>query len=236
MTNTKTDLKSRIWEEIRRARPLPKYRALITENLVTADEEELHGEMRFGKSSTSIVEREGLVLDYFKDKLNWNIYVVLDVENNEIMRCGSARILGEDIPVVPKVGYHHDPSDYVTYAGKILEALIEIEDRRGEQKKGVTEKYQLEGVKHHVIETLERDKDLLEFLSEGCSAHFDTSTGEIAYIDPADNMARYGLLSIMKAHPELKMRQVADGLNSYLQANFSGMVPLKQLVQQPLKE
>ncbi len=83
-----------------------------------------------------------------------------------------------------------------------------------------------------VVEALKSDEDLRRLLIEGCMAHYDTKTGEIHYIDPYDNMCRYRLTVCMKKHPELKLRVVAIGLDSYLEADFSDKkyIPLEDLL------
>ncbi|MEM7819372.1 MAG: hypothetical protein QXD48_00915 [Candidatus Aenigmatarchaeota archaeon] len=52
------------------------------------------------------------------------------------------------------------------------------------------------------------------------------------YVDPYDNMCRYELDVLIERHPELKMRAVAFGLNSYLEVDFSDekYIPLEDLL------
>lgn len=120
-----SDLKSKIWEEVEKARPLPKYLALMEELLFTAEEEELHGEVSPGKKYRHwIEEREGIVLDCLRDERSGGTYVVLDIERHEIIRCGKAIRCELEMPAISaEGGYVHNPEDYLKYENKILEAL-----------------------------------------------------------------------------------------------------------------
>lgn len=125
MNDVKSDLKSGIWEEVKRVRPLQKYVALMEEVLFTATEEELHGEVSPEKKYKHwIEEREGIILDCFRDEKGWETYVVLDIGKHEIIRCGKAIRGGSEMPVIrAEGGYMHNPEDYVKYGNRILEVL-----------------------------------------------------------------------------------------------------------------